>query len=75
MVDRVILHAHEDPEDAKASRSRLTDSVETALKFGDGYVTVQILSEGMEQDIQYSEHLACPEHGSVITEIEPAPFP
>ena len=74
VVDRVILHAHEDPEDAKASRSRLTDSVETALKFGDGYVTVQILSEGMEQDIQYSEHLACPEHGSVITEIEPRTF-
>jgi excinuclease ABC subunit A len=25
-------------------------------------------------DIQFSEHLACPEHGSVITEIEPRTF-
>jgi excinuclease ABC subunit A len=74
VVDRVILRTFEDAEEAKASRSRLTDSVETALKFGDGYVTVQILSEEPHRDILFSEHLACPEHGSVITEIEPRTF-
>ncbi|MBW6466011.1 MAG: excinuclease ABC subunit UvrA [Brevefilum sp.] len=74
VVDRLILREYEDEEDAKATRTRLTDSVETALKFGDGYVTVQILSEGASQDIQFSEHLACPEHGSILTEIEPRTF-
>jgi excinuclease ABC subunit A len=74
VVDRVILRAHDEEEEAKATRSRLTDSVETALKFGDGYVTVQIISEDPHRDIQFSEHLACPEHGSVITEIEPRTF-
>jgi len=74
VVDRVILREHENDEDAQASRSRLTDSVETALKFGDGYLTIQVISEEPPRDIQFSEHLACPEHGSVITEIEPRTF-
>jgi excinuclease ABC subunit A len=74
VVDRLILREPEDEKDAKAARTRLTDSVETALKFGDGYVTVQILNEDAPRDIQFSEHLACPEHGSVITEIEPRTF-
>jgi len=74
VVDRIILHTPETEEEGKAARTRLTDSVETALKFGDGYVTVQILSEEEPRDIQFSEHLACPEHGSVITEIEPRTF-
>jgi excinuclease ABC subunit A len=74
VVDRVILRETEDEADANATRTRLTDSVETALKFGDGYVTIQIVSEDPPQDIQFSEHLACPEHGSVLTEIEPRTF-
>ncbi len=74
VVDRIILRHHEDEEEAQAALSRLTDSVETALKFGDGYVTVQVLSEDSPRDVQFSEHLACPEHGSVITEIEPRTF-
>ncbi len=74
VVDRLILDANPGDEDIKAARSRLTDSVETALKFGDGYVTVQILSEETPRDIQFSEYLACPEHGSIITEIEPRTF-
>jgi excinuclease ABC subunit A len=74
VVDRLILREPENEEDTKAARSRLTDSVETALKFGDGYVTVQIISEETPRDIPFSEHLACPEHGSVITEIEPRTF-
>ena len=74
VVDRVILRKPENEEDAQAARSRLTDSVETALKFGDGYITVQILDKENPRDIQFSEHLACPEHGSVITEIEPRTF-
>jgi Excinuclease ATPase subunit len=44
-------------------RSRLTDSIETALRFGEGYVTVQNLSAEPPEDTQFSENLACPEHG------------
>jgi len=40
VVDRLVIAHSEDAEEKKASRTRLTDSVETALKFGDGYVTV-----------------------------------
>jgi excinuclease ABC subunit A len=62
----------------KAARTRLTESVETALKFGDGYVTIQTLADkgsGSEgQDLHFSEHLACPEHGISIPEIEPRTF-
>ncbi len=74
VVDRLILRDPENEEDTRAARSRLTDSVETALKFGDGYVTVQFVSDEPPRDIQYSEYLACPDHGSIITEIEPRTF-
>jgi len=74
VVDRLILREPENDQEAQAARSRMTDSVETAMKFGDGYVTVQNLSEDPPRDIQFSEHLACPEHGSIITEIEPRTF-
>ena len=74
VVDRIILRDPDSEVDAKSARTRLTDSVETALKFGDGYVTVQNLSADPPQDLQFSEYLACPEHGSIITEIEPRTF-
>lgn len=75
VVDRLVIRHPDDEEDANAFRSRLTDSVETALKFGDGYLTIQDLTNPEEpRDLQYSEHLACPEHGSVLSEIEPRTF-
>ena len=89
VVDRLIIRQHENEEEAEAARSRLTDSIETALKFGDGYLTVQLLNppptldlasgketktEPEARDMLFSEYLACAEHGSVITEIEPRTF-
>jgi excinuclease ABC subunit A len=74
VVDRIVLTPPENEEEEKQARSRLTDSVETALKVGEGYVTVQNLSLDPPKDIQFSEHLACPEHGSVLPEIEPRTF-
>ena len=77
-------------EDSRLFRSRLTDSVETALKFGEGYLTVtsarrpQIQPDDREKtrqsstdpgdDLHFSEHLACPEHGISLPEIEPRTF-
>ena len=90
VVDRLVIRHPSEEEEAKAARSRLTDSIETALKFGDGYVTIHLLNpvaalpsmpeqeteahEVKGQDLYFSEHLACPEHGSVLTEIEPRTF-
>ena len=36
VVDRLVIRQPESDDDAQTFRSRLTDSVETALKFGDG---------------------------------------
>jgi excinuclease ABC subunit A len=72
VVDRLIIKHEEHEIEQQAARTRLTDSVETALKFGDGYVSISNVDSG--EDIHFSEHLACPEHGSTVPEIEPRTF-
>jgi excinuclease ABC subunit A len=99
VIDRIVIHHPEAEEESQAFLSRLTDSAETALKFGEGYLTVQVLNPPKEadnssspipsdeirvtgvedreqetQDIHFSEHLACPEHGISLPEIEPRTF-
>jgi len=93
VVDRLVISKHDNKEEKKAARTRLTDSVETALKFGEGYVTVNLVDgkDGQKSkvkgqgddlrpstfdsnDLNFSEHLACPEHGVSITEVEPRTF-
>ena len=72
VVDRLVISQNGSKDDKKAALSRLTDSVETALKFGEGYITVNLVDQ--KEDVQFSEHLACPEHGSTISEVEPRTF-
>ena len=75
IVDRLVIrHDDTDEEEAKNRRTRLTDSIETALKVGEGFVTVVDLSKEPAEDMQFSEFLACPEHGYSIPEIEPRTF-
>jgi excinuclease ABC subunit A len=74
VVDRLVIAHSEESEEARTFLSRLTDSVETALKVGEGYLTVQDLSTEPAQDILFSEHLACPEHGVSLPELEPRTF-
>ncbi len=75
VVDRLVIGAHdESDEDQKAVLSRLTDSVETSLKVGDGFMIVQDISSDPPQDLFYSEQFACPEHGVSLPEIEPRTF-
>ena len=74
VVDRLVLHPEGTEEDQRAARSRLTDSVETALKVGEGYLTIQNISQEPATDLFFSEHLACPEHGVSLPEIEPRTF-
>jgi excinuclease ABC subunit A len=52
-------------------RSRLTDSVESALKLGNGIVLVAV-QDG--EEIMFSEHFACVYCGISLGEIEPRTF-
>ena len=73
VVDRLVIKT-EEGEDTDAFRSRLTDSVETALRWGDGAILVANLSGASPGDIPFSERLACPDHGTTIAELEPRTF-
>jgi len=73
VVDRLIIP--EGPEkETDGFRSRLADSIETALRLGDGVAIVNDLSSDPPQDELYSEHLACPACGISLPEIEPRTF-
>ncbi|MBP7592935.1 MAG: excinuclease ABC subunit UvrA, partial [Chloroflexi bacterium] len=77
VVDRLIIRhdPHDDSEEAKADRTRLTDSVETALALGSGIVIINNVTDSNNQtDHLYSEHLYCPYDGTSIPEIEPRTF-
>ncbi|MDR7522353.1 MAG: excinuclease ABC subunit UvrA [Armatimonadota bacterium] len=65
VVDRIVVH----PE----ARSRLADSVETALKLGQGIVYMDVVGNG-EQMLVFSQQFACPEDGISLPEIEPRIF-
>ncbi len=74
VVDRLVLSHPADEKEMNEMRTRLTDSIETSLKVGEGYLIVQDLSTEPPVDMFYSEHLACPEHGVSLPEIEPRTF-
>jgi excinuclease ABC subunit A len=77
VVDRLIVRRFDDPngEEASAARSRLTDSVETAMEMGGGVVIINDITDAEKPaDHLFSEHLACV-HGHVsLPEIEPRTF-
>ncbi|MBK9207613.1 MAG: excinuclease ABC subunit UvrA [Anaerolineales bacterium] len=72
VVDRLVISHEGEKEEKKSALTRLTDSIETALKFGEGYLTINLVDK--KEDLNFSEHLACPEHGVSIAEIEPRTF-
>ncbi|MCD6577278.1 MAG: excinuclease ABC subunit UvrA [Anaerolineaceae bacterium] len=74
VVDRIIIPELQGDKENQSFLSRLTDSVETSLKFGDGFLIVHNLSAKPPQDMFYSESFACPEHGVSLPEIEPRNF-
>ncbi len=74
VVDRIVIRKSDGEEDLTSFRSRLTDSVETALKVGEGYLTAQNITVEPPHDLLFSEHLACPEHGVSLAEVEPRTF-
>jgi len=77
VVDRLVVPEGHDQRPAPAEdgfRSRLTDSIETALQLGDGVMIINDVSAEPPQDLLYSEHLACPVCGISLPEIEPRTF-
>lgn len=52
-------------------KSRLADSLETALGLGEGLVLINVIGEG---DILFSEKFACPDCGISIDELAPRAF-
>ncbi|NLE52976.1 MAG: excinuclease ABC subunit UvrA, partial [Chloroflexi bacterium] len=77
VVDRLIVRHHEDPEgeEANAARTRLTDSIETAMEMGGGVVIVNDVTDAENPtDHLFSEHLACVYGHVSLPEIEPRTF-
>ncbi len=62
VIDRVL---------GEVDQQRLTETVETALRFGEGML---ILGGDAVDDKLFSEKFACPEHGLSLPEIEPRTF-
>ena len=71
VVDRLILPALSGAEGNKdLDRSRLVDSLETALKLGKGIVIIS----NKNKDLIFSEHFACEDCGISLAELEPRMF-
>jgi excinuclease ABC subunit A len=73
VVDRLINKA--------GIESRLSDSLTTCLRHGEGIATISIIadeSEAQQPDLPtelvFSEKFACPEHGAVMEELSPRLF-
>ena len=74
VIDRLVISEPSNDNGAASQSldtSRISDSVETALKLGGGVVQVAI-ADGPE--ILYSEYLACPHCGISLAELAPRNF-
>ncbi|MBN1877942.1 MAG: excinuclease ABC subunit UvrA [Anaerolineae bacterium] len=91
VVDRLVIPQAVSSTDGSESEhsawrdfvSRVTDSVETSLRLGDGILMVNIVSTSgpaqdsanpLEEIILFSEKLSCPVCGISLPEIEPRTF-
>jgi excinuclease ABC subunit A len=70
VVDRLVIPG----ESSGEFLTRLTDSVETALRAGGGFLIAHNLSASPPSDILYSERFACPVDGISLPDIQPHSF-
>lgn len=63
VIDRIVVK--------EGIRSRVSDSLETALRLAEGNVLVDVIGQ---EEILFSEHHACPHCGFSIGELEPKLF-
>ena len=66
IVDRLVIK-----EDRQSMRSRLTDSIESALALASGLLVVDVIGG---KELTFSQSLSCPDCGISIPEIEPRSF-
>ncbi len=80
VVDRLVIESRVKGLESSGENSRLSQSIETALKFGEGAVIVSdVLDASLEfptnpkkmEDHLYSERFACPVDNISLPEIEP----
>jgi excinuclease ABC subunit A len=71
---RTASRKSQDQGEASDFRSRLADSIETALRLGDGVVIINDVTQEPPHDLIYSERLACPHCGISLPEFEPRTF-
>jgi excinuclease ABC subunit A len=90
LADRIVLdknqhHTVEIVVDRLVNKegieSRLSDSLTTSLRHGEGIVTISIIANESEEnkessptELVFSEKFACPEHGAVMEELSPRLF-
>ena len=80
VVDRLVVrHADEDgrkygADNPNPELGRFADSVETALRLGEGVLVVAPADAGGFDEQRYSERYSCPFDGTTIDELEPRSF-
>ncbi len=80
VVDRLVVRRADDdgrpfgPEHPDPDAGRLADSIETALRLGEGVVVVAPADPGTFEEQRYSEHYSCPFDGTTIEDLEPRSF-
>jgi excinuclease ABC subunit A len=80
VVDRVVVRKEDEdgvafgPDHPNPDAARLADSVETALRLGEGVVIVAPADPGAFPEQRFSERYSCPIDGSTIDELEPRSF-
>lgn len=66
VIDRIVIR--------EGQESRLAESVELALSYGDGLVGALAEMHGQTTELLFSTKLACPDHGVSLEEMEPRNF-
>ncbi len=80
VVDRLIVRHHDaegrpfGPDNPDPDAARLADSVETALRLGEGVMLVAPADAGVFEEQRYSERYSCAYDGTTIDELEPRSF-
>ncbi|MEG2813288.1 MAG: excinuclease ABC subunit UvrA, partial [Oscillospiraceae bacterium] len=63
IIDRLVIKEN--------IKSRLTDSIETAVGLSEGLVIIDVIDG---EELVFSQNYACPEHGVSMSELEPSMF-
>ena len=66
VIDRIVIRPGQE--------SRLAESIELALNYGDGLVGAIAEKDDRRTDLLFSTKLACPDHGVSLEEMEPRNF-